>query len=66
MDIISQQACEKCASLEKCISTAMYNPEVQIRCVHFGYVTRQVNELVNTINNELSEYIDYLIGKKEN
>lgn len=65
MDIISQQACEKCGSLEKCVSIAMYNPEQQIRCVHFGYVTKQVNELTNTITNELAQYVDYLLWKQE-
>lgn len=66
MEIISQQACEKCSSLERCISTAMHNPELQIRCVHYGYVTKQVNDLVNTINTQFNEYIDYLIGGKGN
>ena len=64
MDIISQQACEKCGSLEKCVSFAMYNPEVQVKCVHFGYVVKQVNELTDTINNKFTEYIDHLLWDK--
>jgi len=66
MEIISQQACEKCSSLGKCVSIAMYNPGQQIRCIHFGYVTKQVNELTDTINNKLTEYIDCLLWRKEN
>jgi hypothetical protein len=66
MEIISQQACEKCCSLGKCFDTAMYHPEQQIRCVHFGYITKQVNELTDTINNKFTEYIDCLLWRKEN
>jgi hypothetical protein len=65
MEIISQQACEKCHSLERCIETAMYHPEQQIRCVHFGYVTKQVNELVDTMRTQFEEYMAYLIDNKE-
>lgn len=54
MEIISQQACEKCHSLGRCIETAMYHPELQIRCVHFKYITKQVNELTDTINNKFT------------
>lgn len=60
MEIISQQACEKCVCLGKCVDAAMYHPEWQIKCVHFGYVTKQVNDLTNTI-----ECIDNLIWGKE-
>lgn len=60
MEIISQQACEKCACLGKCVDAAMYHPEWQVRCVHFGYVTKQVNDLTNTI-----ERIDDLLYGKE-
>lgn len=60
MEIISQQACEKCACLGKCVDAAMYHPEWQIRCVHFGYVTKQVNDLTNAI-----ERIDDLLYGKE-
>lgn len=65
MDIISEQACEKCISLGKCIDTAMYKPEQQIRCVHFGYVKKQVNGLVDTMRTQFEEYMAYLIGNKE-
>ena len=65
MEIISQQACEKCQSLKRCIETAMYNQEIQIKCVHFGYVTRQVNELTHTITNDLAKYVDYILWKQE-
>ena len=62
MDIISEQACEKCTSLKRCIETAMYHPELQIRCVHFRYITKQMNELTNTLENGLA---NYLIWDKE-
>ena len=65
MDIISQQACEKCSSVEKCVFTAMYHPGHQMRCVHFGYVARKVNELTNTTTNEFAKYVDYLLWKQE-
>ena len=57
MEIISQQACEKCTCLDKCVDTAMYHPEKQIRCVHFGYVKRQMDEFINELINIPEEYL---------
>ena len=62
MEIISQQACEKCACLGKCVDAAMYHPEWQVRCVHFGYVKRQMDELINEL---ISIPEEYLIWDKE-
>ena len=60
MEIISQQACEKCACLGKCVDAAMYHPDWNVKCVHFGYVAKQVNDLTNAI-----ERIDDLLYGKE-
>lgn len=57
MEIISQQACEKCACLGKCVDAAMYHPELQIKCIHFGYITKQMNELTNELENGLANYL---------
>ena len=57
MEIISQQACEKCACLGKCVDAAMYHPEWQVRCVHFGYIKKQMNELTNELENGLANYL---------
>ena len=57
MEIISQQACEKCACLGKCVDAATYHPEWQVRCVHFGYIKKQMNELTSELENGLANYL---------
>lgn len=60
MENLSQAACSQCKELEKCVTTAVCNPEQQIRCIHFGYIKKVTEDYTNNaiikIANSLITY----------
>ena len=66
MEINSQQVCTKCESLERCVTTAVLNSEVQIRCIHFGYVKKVSDDYMKKFEDEIIKIRNELIGYKEN
>lgn len=70
MELISQQVCANCQELEKCINTAVYHSNSQIRCVNFGYVKDYVDDVMlhisNEFKNEFNKFMNHLIGSEEN
>lgn len=66
MEINSQQVCSKCESLERCVTTAVLNSEVQIRCVHFGYVKKVSDDYIDRFKDEIIKIRNELIDYEEN
>lgn len=69
MELISQEVCATCKSLEKCIEAAAHHHNSQIRCVNFGYIKEYVDDVMthikNEFENEFNKYMNYLIGHEE-
>lgn len=62
MEINSQQVCAKCESLERCVTTAVFNTEAQIRCIHFGYVKKVADNYMDKFKDEIIKIKNELIG----
>jgi hypothetical protein len=58
----SQKVCSQCESLEKCVTTAVCNPELQIKCIHFGYIKKVTEDYTN---NEIIKIAKSLITYPE-
>lgn len=60
MEINSQEVCSQCKDLERCVTTAVLNPRLKIRCIHFGYIEKVTEDYINNaimkIANELITY----------
>ena len=60
MENFSQKACSQCKSLETCVTTAVLHPGSEIRCIHFGYIKKVVEDYTNNaiikIANSLITY----------
>ena len=47
MEINSQEVCSQCKDLEECVTTAVCNPELEIKCIHFGYIKKVSEDYIN-------------------
>ena len=66
MEINSQQVCSQCESLERCVTTAVLNTELQIRCIHFGYVKKVSDDYMARFEDEIIKIRNELVGIEEN
>ena len=68
--ISSQLACRKCSNYDHCLDTAMDHPELDIKCIHFGYIQQLTDDAIKMVQEQMNEYIDEylnnLFGRKEN
>ncbi len=57
---LSQEACSQCKDLEKCVTTAVLHPKLEIKCIHFGYIKKVVEDYIDNaiikIANSLITY----------
>lgn len=60
MENLSQKACSQCKNLEQCVKTAVLRPKSEIRCIHFGYIKKVVEDCIDNaiikITNSLITY----------
>lgn len=66
--ISSSQACHKCNHFDQCVKTAHTGSKV--RCIHFGYIEQFTEDVVKVVQDQMNEciheYMNNLIGRKEN
>lgn len=68
--VSSQLACHKCNHFNQCVDTAINRPELNVKCIHFGYVKQLTDDTIKAVQEQVNEYIheymNNLIGRKEN
>lgn len=68
--VSSQLACNKCGHFNQCVDAAINKPELVIKCIHFGYVKQLTDDTIKMIQDQMNEciyeYLNNLIGRKEN
>lgn len=65
MDIDSQKVCSQCKDLEKCVTTAVLNPRIQIKCIHFGYINKASEDYMKKVQDEIIKIKNELITYPE-
>lgn len=68
--VSSQLACHKCNHFNQCVNTAINYPGSKVRCIHFGYIEQLTNDTIKMVQDQMNEclyeYMNNLIGRKEN
>jgi hypothetical protein len=65
MEINSQEVCSQCKDLERCVTTAVFNPRTQIRCIHFGYINKASEDYMKKVQDEIIKIKNSLITYPE-